>query len=238
MSSSRRGVTSVMYRSSSEPGQRGSRVRDGSTVYVGRGVMEGRGVGVGSEIAEVAEDVGIATMGGTVFVTRAAKTAGKTGGREKTAVRLNIRSPERRVSRRPNGTELSRRPHRLAALGWIVAPFGWQSEMQFAAARPVGFSDLLCADALRNPSEGQVLACRSYGLAGRHKQAGRRKCWRARDDPDLAIGLGQESGGVWTLGGLRRPAAHNGLEMSRPASARILLSKPRPQLAGSAPSSC
>src|SRR3990172_9408582 len=115
MSSSRRGVTSVMYRSSSEPGQRGSRVRDGSTVYVGRGVMEGRGVGVGSEIAEVAEDVGIATMGGTVLGTHAAKTARKTGGREKTAVRLNIRSPERRVSRRPNGLEMSR-----PASAWIV----------------------------------------------------------------------------------------------------------------------
>ena len=30
----------------------------------------------------------------------------------------------------------------------------------------------------------------------------------------------------------------NGLEMSRPASARILLDRPTPQLAGSAPSSC
>ena len=32
--------------------------------------------------------------------------------------------------------------------------------------------------------------------------------------------------------------APNGLEMSRPASSRILLDEPRPQLAGSAPSSC
>ena len=30
----------------------------------------------------------------------------------------------------------------------------------------------------------------------------------------------------------------NGLEMSRPASSGILLDEPRPQLAGSAPSSC
>ena len=30
----------------------------------------------------------------------------------------------------------------------------------------------------------------------------------------------------------------NGLEMSRPASSRILLDEPGPQLAGSAPSSC
>jgi len=30
----------------------------------------------------------------------------------------------------------------------------------------------------------------------------------------------------------------NGLEMSRPASSRILQDEPRPQLAGSAPSSC
>ena len=30
----------------------------------------------------------------------------------------------------------------------------------------------------------------------------------------------------------------NGLEMSRPASSRIVLDEPRPQLAGSAPSSC
>jgi hypothetical protein len=33
-------------------------------------------------------------------------------------------------------------------------------------------------------------------------------------------------------------ATPNGLEMSRPASSRILLDEPRPQLAGSAPSSC
>jgi hypothetical protein len=32
--------------------------------------------------------------------------------------------------------------------------------------------------------------------------------------------------------------APNGLEMSRPASSSILLDEPRPQLAGSAPSSC
>ena len=32
--------------------------------------------------------------------------------------------------------------------------------------------------------------------------------------------------------------APNGLEMSRPASSRILLDRPLPQLAGSAPSSC
>jgi hypothetical protein len=33
-------------------------------------------------------------------------------------------------------------------------------------------------------------------------------------------------------------ALPNGLEMSRPASSRILLDEPSPQLAGSAPSSC
>ena len=36
----------------------------------------------------------------------------------------------------------------------------------------------------------------------------------------------------------RRRSPPNGLEVSRPASPRILPDKPRPQLAGSAPSSC
>jgi hypothetical protein len=44
---------------------------------------------------------------------------------------------------------------------------------------------------------------------------------------------------MWMVAGMNWwPLTPNGLEMSRPASSRILLVEPKPQLAGSAPSSC
>jgi hypothetical protein len=57
----------------------------------------------------------------------------------------------------------------------------------------------------------------------------------ADKEPRLPAALHQRRSTKKNGGGV---AAPNGLEMSRPASSRILLDEPTPQLAGSAPSSC